>query len=954
MEGISDNINKNSSISVSRNTPVALIVGAASFLGSHLTDKLLSLNIAVLGVDDFSSGKNINLEDASKDKNFHLINTNAENLHLEVERLDYIFILASSLSLERVLAVAKQYKSRLVLVSSIELYDRDILEKLHSLKKAESHLAKFASENNLNARVIRLSAVFGPRMNFSAKDPMIRLIQAALLDELQKEIVANEFSSRALYVSDAVDLIVKSMMSGATSQKIFDGVSSPVKVSEIKQILLDPIWHESRNFEPSELPPWPTPNLEKTMKFLSWKQKKPLVLALKETINYFKDKEVSIPKMEIGHLPVENARKEEIKKWLDSDEPKKISRVEEKKIEKASRSWKLPRINIFLLLAIVLFVYAIIYPVGRLAWGVFSFRSYLTEASESISKGDFDKSLKAVKKAEGSVRSASEFVSSIEVLRRTNFWNKEFEAADSLISVAGEINRSTEHAVLGTKYLYNGLKAVSGESTGDPGEYLNKAQAELSLSDQGFSKSKAVIDSIDLSKTSLFFLNNRLNLLSKRVSDYSNLVSKTHSISLLLPKIVALDSKKSYLILLQNNSELRPGGGFIGSIAKIDFEKGKLKKIDVQDVYNIDGQLSLHVEPPKEIKEDLGQKDWYLRDSNWEPDFPTSARQAEWFYTKETGSRVDGVIALDVSSMEDLISVVGELKLDDYNEVITSSNLFERTLAHSEQGFFPGSQAKKNFLTSLSLQMFNKVFFLPNINWPGVVGSLNRSLEGKHIMVYFADPKMFSFIVSQNYGGILPRPAETQAGITQDFLSVVEANLGANKANYYLDRSYNLETTIGKEGEINHKLRINYTNRSPSGVWPAGQYKNRLRVYLPFGTKLQKALWGEKDITQEASTFVDYGRTGYSFLLTLDPKQQKVLVLEYQLSGRLSFKEANAKYVLDIVKQPGTLKDPLRWNLTYPINFEVSSIQNAKSTPQELDISTDLSRDRRFEATFTK
>jgi UDP-glucose 4-epimerase len=116
--------NQNSGIDLERNAPVALIVGTASFLGSHLADKLLKLNIQVVGVDNFSTGKKENLEDAARNKSFHLINSDVEDLHLSVTRLDYIFILAK-IPLQDILEIAKKYNSKMILISSIELYDRN-------------------------------------------------------------------------------------------------------------------------------------------------------------------------------------------------------------------------------------------------------------------------------------------------------------------------------------------------------------------------------------------------------------------------------------------------------------------------------------------------------------------------------------------------------------------------------------------------------------------------------------------------------------------------------------------------------------------------------------------------------------------------------------------------------------------------------------------------------------
>lgn len=317
---------------------------------------------------------------------------------------------------------------------------------------------------------------------------------------------------------------------------------------------------------------------------------------------------------------------------------------------------------------------------------------------------------------------------------------------------------------------------------------------------------------------------------------------------------------------------------------------------------------------------------------------------------------------MDISAMQDLLSVIGPLELSDYSEKITAENLFERAITHAEVGFSPGSQAKKSFLTSLTNELFNKIFFLPQSNWPGIVSSLGKSVEQKHISIYLNDSSLFSYLTAQNWIHVLPR--QSSSNQNQDFLSLVEANLGENYANYYLDRSYNLETVVSKEGEIKHRLRVNYTNKSPSDTFPGGVYKNRLRIYLPFGSKINRVLWGESNISKDVENFVDYGRSGYSFVLELSPKQQKTLVVDYEPPIKLDFKDTKAThnngvvvssaYRLDILKQAGTLKDPLQWSLTYPINYQIVSNQAKAVGPQQQTIQTDLSTDRSFEVEFKK
>lgn len=939
MEETAQSINGNNRNIFNRNAPMALIVGAGSFLGSFLAEELLSKNIQVLGVDDIKRGEREHLEKASRDKNFHLVNGNVEKVNTEFVRLDYLFIFPQKgLNLDSILRIFKETRCRVLLISNIDLYNSKESKELDFLKQLEVKLAKFAHENHLNARVLRLGPVFGPRMNFSSLEPISKLIKASLEGNLQKEINL-DFSSRALYVEDAMSLIVKSMMAGSTALKIFDGVlPSPLKVTEIKQVLLDPVWYENRGFTPTELPPWVTPNLDKTIRELNWKPKTDLVYGLKQTLNYFRNHGVSVEEKEIEEKP-------EPKDLSPVFTPKEISKKPKKK-----RNFNF----IFSYIAAGIILYALIWPVVTLSWGVFSFKYHLTQAVNKLQNGEFDKSLNELSLAEGGIGEAENFFKGLVPARKIDLINGFLEPFDSMLSLASLSEESAKSSVTGVKALYQGLRSVTGELTDDPKNSFTSAQIELSKADEGFSKIRALLENENYQKSIPFFLKENLSGLTKKITTFEDMVKKARASANLLPEIIGEDLEKSYLILLLNNMELRPGGGFVGSFATVTFTGGKLKKLEVNDVYTLDGNLKNHVEPPKEIKEDLGQKDWYLRDSNFEPDFPTSARQAEWFYNQEGGGRVDGVIALDVSSIQDLLEVVGPLDLPDYNQKITALNLFEQTITHAEQGFFPGSQAKKTFLTALTTGVLNKIFFLPSQNWPGIVTALGKSLEGKHINLYLNDPKLFSYLSAQNWTGAMQRSSPPMEGTVLDFLASVEANLGGNKANYYLDRRTNLETVIGKDGEINQTLSINYTNRSPSDTWPGGLYKNRFRVYLPFGSKLVSASWGSEDITKNVASFVDYGRTGYSMLLELRAKEQKELVLGYQLADKLKFAGNKATYHLDVSKQAGTLKDPFEWSITFPINYRIISDQNDNFAPQEKTISTDLSTDRSFEISFSK
>lgn len=913
MEETAENINQKNIISLSRNQTVALVVGAAGFIGSWLVEHLLKKGILVIGIDNFSTGKRANLSEVGKQSNFRFLQVDAADLELNIDRVDYLFIATwGKHDLDNLFDLIGKHKPKVVFVSSIEAYQKDKPHSLNLLFKAEKEIARFAQDNKINARVVRLSSVYGPRMHFQ-DEALSKLLLSSLKGDLQKEELISEFSTRALFIDDAVELLIKSMLKGSTAMKIFDGaLLHPIKLAEIKQVLLDPLWYENKGFVPSELPPWPTPNLEKTIKELSWKPQANLIKALAKTISFFKENEF---------LSKEEPKAEIVKE--ESEEPA----VAEKGIEKKDAiRFKIPKINIpkFEILWIsvaAVFLTLVIFPSLSFAWSAYRLDKRLEEASLTLSKGELDKSLNNVVEIGKNIEQQRVILAYLNLLPKLKFEN--LNQAINLLDLTAQ---SLGHTVMTVQAVNQTMKAVSGEINISPEESLDKAKLELAAASGKLAKAQLML------QDKAFGVNINAQLKA---------VEKGRTSLQLLEYLIAPDGLRRILVLIQDNSELRPAGGVISSYAQIDFENGKLKKIVVDDVEAVDKLLKEDVEPPKEIKEDLGKVNFLLADANWEADFPTSARQAEWFYTKETGQKVDGVIALDISAIMELLKVLGSVELED--EKITEANVFEKVVT-----------GEKTFLTSLTKELFNKLLFLPDQNWLVLAAGLERSLTNKHISIYLNDNRYFVLTLDQNWASILPRPKRDEEGELIDFIAPVEANLGGNKANFYLERKYFLDTSLDKDGQISHQLKIEYINRSPSDIFPAGIYKNRFRLYLPDGAKLNQLLWEEEDMTKESAAFIDYGRTGYSMLLTLNPKEKKSLVLSYILPTKLQFKEGEVSYKLAFIKQPGTIDDPLEWKINYPLNYKTTTSSGNITSPNQHSISTDLSSDKLFQIKFLK
>src|SRR5579859_7780532 len=103
-----------------------------------------------------------------------------------------------------------------------------------------------------------------------------------------------------------------------------------------------------------------------------------------------------------------------------------------------------------------------------------------------------------------------------------------------------------------------------------------------------------------------------------------NLIAKLDDINTLAQ--ILLTNTHRYVILFQNSEELRATGGFMGSYALVELQNGRLTKLDIQDIYQPDGQFYGFVEAPPGVKDYLSSgKGLRLPDANWSPDFPTSA-----------------------------------------------------------------------------------------------------------------------------------------------------------------------------------------------------------------------------------------------------------------------------------------------------------------------------------------
>ena len=133
----------------------------------------------------------------------------------------------------------------------------------------------------------------------------------------------------------------------------------------------------------------------------------------------------------------------------------------------------------------------------------------------------------------------------------------------------------------------------------------------------------------------------------------------------LLPRVIDQPDEQTFLLLAQNNDELRPTGGFISSIGVLALNRGIPRLGPLEDSYQAENWNKPHPDPPEPLRKYMGLDLWVTRDANWWPDFPTSAKAVGDLYELNQDRRVDGVLAIDVIAAARLLEALTPLELPD-------------------------------------------------------------------------------------------------------------------------------------------------------------------------------------------------------------------------------------------------------------------------------------------------
>lgn len=351
---------------------------------------------------------------------------------------------------------------------------------------------------------------------------------------------------------------------------------------------------------------------------------------------------------------------------------------------------------------------------------------------------------------------------------------------------------------------------------------------------------------------------------------------------------------KNYLIVLQNDYELRPGGGFITGYGNLDFMLGWPKNLSFGNSYNIDTEN--YITPPYP-HEELLKNEWYegytFRDANWSPDTRKNAKELTEFYNRKFPDQdIDGLITVNFSVIENLVEKLGGIQLN--GKQINRNNLFselEFEVNNIDRHNIDALAGRKDILSELAHALIAKAKHHPLL----MRDALTESLNHKDMYLWVANEKLENKLISKGWANTLDLPERS------DFFSLNLANLGSKKADRYMQKEVNFYANVRKELP---EIAAEITLRHPGFLNTySDNYKGYLRVYLPKSATIENA---PVDSIEEIEG--DFRVIGTKVIIPSGSKTN--LTITYTLP-RNSFELD--KYKLRLIKQSG---DNTFYNIT--------------------------------------
>jgi len=385
----------------------------------------------------------------------------------------------------------------------------------------------------------------------------------------------------------------------------------------------------------------------------------------------------------------------------------------------------------------------------------------------------------------------------------------------------------------------------------------------------------------------------------------------------LLPSLFGDPTDKKYMVIFQNDKELRPTGGFMTAYAIFRISDGVIHVDSANDIYALDAQISGKEKAPAPILKYLANVPVLnLRDSNLSPDFVTSMQKFNSLYKKASGYvPVDGIVAIDSNVLVSTIKILDDeiyadgikftsksdprcdcpqviYELESLISTPKSVDLKVTTLAAVQS-------QRKDIIGSLLYAIMDKALkSSPKLYWGALFQDMLTQVQQKHVLFDIYNTDAQSGIEALDAAGRI-RPFEG------DYLHINEANFGGAKSNMFVTEAVTQNYKVAGDRSITKDITINYRNPQPpsdcnlerGNLCINAILRDWIRIYVPLGSKLVDSKGSEVKMI----SYDELGKTVFEGFLTVRPLGSAIFTISYTLPFKV-----NGALPLLIQKQPGT------------------------------------------------
>lgn len=322
--------------------------------------------------------------------------------------------------------------------------------------------------------------------------------------------------------------------------------------------------------------------------------------------------------------------------------------------------------------------------------------------------------------------------------------------------------------------------------------------------------------------------------LQTRLSDASAVSARAARVVRLLPPMLGADGRRTYLLMFQNNAELRATGGIPGAFAVVHADRGRVVLAAQGSAASL-GPFGQAVLPlTREERNIFGPNlARFAQDVTFTPHYPRAAQLMSAMWRTARGERLDGVLSVDPVALSHVLRGTGPvrvdpaLSLDAENAVATLLNQVYLDLpAPDDQDAFFRLVAKRVFQAVASGQGRPQQ----------VLEGLATSAAQRRVLVWSAHPEEQRLIAPTRLAGALPVRARRAPQVGVYLNDGSQAKLG-----YYLDYHVEVRSDSCRRGRQTLDVTVHLASRVPRDTTRLSDYMLSSRSGVPEGT-LQTAL----------------------------------------------------------------------------------------------------------------